>query len=162
MKLVSFLSHDRESGLFFVLDGADGIIYGPVRCRGEADNAAAASHDNIQEDPTRPFGDHPSGLYRIELVVDVPEGDQGTYGPHFLKLEPLEGEALRAGERGRTGIGIHGGRPGPKGTSNELRATHGCLRTSNRVITDVTEAVRAHLAAGRNVLYDCRLIDEEA
>lgn len=154
MKLLAELPVDREAeGRFTVLGGEVDVeaVFGPVRCRGEADNANAAAYDNVIEDPTRVGGDHPYGTYRVVGVVEDP-GDAHAYGPCFVQLRPVAGEALESWIKGRRGIGIHGGAPGAGGT---LRATYGCLRLDDWSVAQLAVLLAVERAAGREVFYDC-------
>jgi hypothetical protein len=157
MKCWSRLPKNRESeGTFWITDSAGATIFGPVRARGEADNSGAAAHGNVIEDPTKAYGDHPSGLYAIIAVVHDPVPAH-SYGPVFLKLDPRDGEALTAKLNGRAGIGIHGGDPGPGGG---LRSTFGCLRLTNEAVQQVGQLVQDGLAHGI-VQYECLIISPE-
>jgi hypothetical protein len=148
----------RIEGRFWVEDADDGrVLLAEQRCRGEADNATAARHDNVIEDPTRVGGDHPAGTYRVARAVSFHESDRQhwtTYGPWFFALEPVAGEALVAAEYGRSGIGLHGGAPGPGGT---LRETFGCLRVFNTTAFEVARLI-VPLSAHEAVRYQCDLI----
>lgn len=153
MKLRSLLPRNRELPGDFWIDGSDGTcIFGPVRCRGEADNSGAAAHGNVIEDPTKSYGDHPSGLYRIAKVVWDPTPPR-SYGPCFMLLDPKDGEALKAKQNGRSGIGIHGGDLAGDGT---LRVTFGCLRLDNDDAAAVGHLVEEGLAIGP-IDYECLL-----
>lgn len=167
MKIYSRLLQDRQAeGIIWwvvpapPVPGANHtneVIVGPYRARGEADNSGAKAHGNVQEDPTRAYGDHPSGLYRVAVIKTDPSPLR-SYGPRFLLLDPLNGEALQAEQNGRVGLGIHGGDLGPDGS---LRATFGCLRAENAVIIALANAVQGELAAGHRVLYECEILDTE-
>lgn len=134
IRLVSHLPKTRDAdGSFYVFDG-EHLLWGPTRCRGEADNANAAQHNNVIEDPTRVAGDHPAGNYRVVKAVSFHETDAThwfSYGPWFFLLDPLDGEAAKAKANGRVGIGLHGGTAGPRDT---LRPTYGCLRLFNESV----------------------------
>ena len=154
MKLWSELPEDRSQpgGIFYVVEGGK-IALGPVPAFGEADNSAAKKAGNETEDPTRPFGDHPWGLYRVMGVRDKPEPAR-SYGPAFLPLDPVHGEALAAEESGRTGLGIHGGDPAADGS---LRVTHGCLRLRNADAAKLAALVQRKLKTpNATVFYECR------
>lgn len=157
MKLYSLLPTNRyEAGEFWIEDVEGVRIYGPARCRGEADNAAARKADNVVEDPTRAYGDHPYGLYRAVAVawIDVNHQRQyDSYGPCFIKLRPVAGQAWEARQNGRNGFGAHGGKLHDDG---RLRETFGCLRLDNDVAKDVGTTVEAELKAGREVFYEAR------
>lgn len=135
MILHSRLPRNRDGeGQFWVVGDDQRLLLGPVRCRGEADNANAARANNVIEDPTRVGGDHPGGRYRLVRAVSFHESDREhwlTYGPWFFRLDPIEGEALLAKQAGRVGLGLHGGAPGPGDT---LRPTFGCLRLFNDAV----------------------------
>lgn len=156
MRLYSRLPLNREGQGSFWATNADGqTIFGPVRCRGEADNANAAKRDNVREDPTLAGGDHPFGTYVIERLVELSEREARewhTYGPFFIRLRGIEGEALKA-MADRSGIGLHGGAPGE---GNTLRATFGCCRLDDQNIQRLGDLVREELAAGRFVFYECQ------
>jgi hypothetical protein len=151
--LLARLPGDRQAeGTLEVFRGTARIL-GPMRCRGEADNAGAMRHGNVQEDPVRAYGDHPAGVYRVVLVARDPEPSD-SYGPAFLRLDGLAGEALDALRNGRTGIGIHGGRLDAAGG---LRATYGCLRVEDAVAAQLADLVEPELEARRPVVYRCEV-----
>lgn len=157
MKLWSQLPKDRfRDGRFWLTDDGGTVIFGPVPCRGEADNSGAAAHGNVLEDPTKSYGDHPAGTYRVLEVFWAPQPPR-SYGPAFLKLEPTGGEAYAAKANGRSGIGIHGGDPGPSG---ELRPTFGCLRLRNDDINVVATVVDQIRRGGTVIVYECTLEPE--
>lgn len=151
MKLYAMLPPNREAEgvIWGVEDGR--VVFGPERSRGEADNTGAFKAGNVQEDPTRAFGDHPYGTYRITDVVRDPAPAR-SYGPAFLKLAPVSGQAWEARQNGRTGLGIHGGDPGPNDT---LRPTFGCLRVTNEVAERLAGLVERQLAAIGECWYEC-------
>jgi len=131
MILHSRLPRNREHEGQFWVEAEGRTLLGPWRCRGEADNQNAARANNVIEDPTRVGGDHPAGTYRLVKAVSFHPTDTAhfpTFGPWFFLLDPLDGEALVAKQQGRTGLGLHGGAPGP---GDMLRATYGCLRLFN-------------------------------
>ena len=158
MRIVSVLPRDRYlAGTAWVEadpEAGGAVLHGPVRARGEADNASAAKANNVQEDPTRSFGDHPYGTYLVTEVVRVPPGGQRrTYRPFFLRLRPVGGEAWQARLNGRDGLGAHGG---ALHTDGRLRETFGCLRVDDATAEAWAELVTIELTAGRHVVYECR------
>lgn len=158
VRLEAVLPWNREAeGTILAYDAAEAVV-GPSRARGEADNTAAAAASNVQEDPRRAFGDHPFGLYRVVHVAWHPS-PADSYGPAFLALDPIDGEALTAKQNGRAGLGIHGGRLGGGGI---LRATYGCLRVEDAVAEALGLLVTRELEAGRPVFYRCRPEEETA
>lgn len=152
MRVLATLPADRyEAGELWVEhDGR--VVYGPVPARGEADTTNAIAHHNAQEDPTQAYGDHPYGRYLIQGIVPSTEERQATYGPFFLRLNPVAGQAWEARQNGRTGIGIHGGRPHADG---RLRETYGCLRLYNADLEGLVDVLIPALAAG-DVVYECK------
>jgi hypothetical protein len=127
----------------------------PGRAHADAVGATAAAHGNLTEDATRPFGDHPFGLYEVAGVVwSSTDPERQLYGPVRLRLEPIAGQALEAKKNGRTGLAIHGG-PTREG---QLRATLGCLRVDDDTAVALATAVEAELQAGRAVGYACEEI----
>jgi hypothetical protein len=124
-------------GVLMVEDDGGSIILGPFSCRGKADNGDAVAHGNPQRYPTLPYGDHPYGGYHVALVQkDKPTAH--TYGPYFLLLDPVSGDALKGKQNGRTGIALHGGDLSDQDIPyGPLRATDGCLRTTNEAISAI-------------------------
>jgi hypothetical protein len=132
MVLRSFLPINRALLGTIQAENDEGkILAGPFPARGKADNQDAAAHQNPERYPTRPYGDHPYGEYRVQNVVLKPVPAH-SFGPVFFLLDPERGDALSAKLLGRTGLGIHGGDPGSG--ANTLRATDGCLRTTNEAM----------------------------
>lgn len=151
MKIHVELPRDRtKTGALWVLSDNGETLYGPRRCRGKADNAEAASHGNPSRDPTRPFGDHPSGAYRVVLIEDG-KLPAHSYGHHFLLLDPTAGDALVAKRNGREGLALHDGDLNPDGS---LRATEGCLRVDPDTSDAVVALLRPTLALAA-VSYEC-------
>ena len=131
MKIQVQLHQNRALPGTFQVSSDDGlsVLLGPVPCLGKADNNDAAQHGNPSRDPTRPFGDTPTGSYTIVAIVSHSgETDLHTYGAFpSLLLDPQSGQALVAKQAGREGLMIHGGAPAAGGG---LRPTHGCIRLS--------------------------------
>jgi hypothetical protein len=158
LMLWACLPADR-AGQGVVWAAGQGRVLALGRAYGLADHQMAAVHHNAVEDPTQAFGEHPAGIYRVTGVVASTPEHVDSYGPDFLVLEPVGGEALTAQANGRTGIGIHGGRPREDGS---LRPTYGCLRVENAWMVVTAAEVRAALDAGVEVFYTCLLTSVEA
>ena len=155
MTLLALLPLDRErDGRLSVLDDAGRSIVGPVRCRGEADDAEEARHGTKDDDPLGAFGDHPFGSYRL-TAIEQNKPPAHSYGPFFFRLVPVAGQALEAWHAGRRGLGIHGGDLGP---DSRLRPTFGCLRCDDGTMETLAKLVAPELTAGRPVLYECRAL----
>lgn len=156
MKLLAELPVDRETeGRFSVLDEDGHCILGPVRCRGEADDAEEARHGTPDDDAIGVFGDHPFDGSRV-TAIEQNKQPARSYGPFFFRLFPLTGQAKAGWDAGRRGLGIHGGELGPGGM---LRPTYGCLRLDDETCESLAKLVAPELAAGRSVLYECRALE---
>ena len=110
----------------------DGQVIHRCPCLGKADNAKAAEMGNRDRNPLLPFGDTPTGLYR--LTKSGPWSPTSTYGIHpVLLMIPISGDALTShqGRIPRSGIWLHGGAPGRNSATAFLRPTHGCLRVAD-------------------------------
>jgi hypothetical protein len=115
---------------------------GPFECYGKADNASAAAKGNPTRDPTKSFGDTPTGRYRgfVNKIVSTPANDR-TYGPQpVITLDPQSGQAKIAKENGRFGLLIHGGALNAAG---RLRPTFGCVRVANDTMVKILAAIPA-------------------
>ena len=142
MRLHARLPQDRQHPGELTFESDDGaVIIGPFPCRGKADSADAEIHGNPSRNPLFPYGDHPYGTSRI-AAIEPGKLPAHTYGPCFLLLDPVSGDALIAKQNHRAGLGAHGGDPGQPGTLNELRATDGCLRTTNEAMTIIYPQVQ--------------------
>jgi hypothetical protein len=145
------LPKDRTlPGKLQAFDDGDLLILDGIGCLGKSDNATAKLHGNPDRITTRPFGDTPTGEYRVvQLVAHLhSESEIHTYGtfPSVL-LDPLSGDALAAKQNGRTGLMIHGGVPGGGG---RLRPTFGCIRIAENDERDlVALIVNSALALSR-------------
>ena len=96
--------------------------------------------------------------FRASLVagiVAVPESDtkkRHSYGPYFIQLNPVSGDAWTARQNGRTGIGLHGGDLAADGS---LRATYGCGRLDNDVLERLVALLRPQIDANTSIFYEC-------
>lgn len=140
MRLHSKLPLNRWlPGVLTVEDDGGNVVLGPFPCRGKADNYDAEKHGNPDRYPTLPYGDHPYGSYRV-AAVQADKQPARSYGPFFLLLDPVSGDAWKGRQNGRAGIAIHGGDPAPDPTPwGPLRATDGCLRTENEAVTQIAK-----------------------
>lgn len=156
MKLLAELPINREAEGRFTAFADDGtVVLGPVRCRGEADDAEEARHGTPDDDSIGVFGDHPFGESRL-TAIEQNKQPMRSYGPFFFRLFPLSGEAKVGWEQGRRGLGLHSGELGPGGW---LRCTYGCLRFDDETGERLAKLVAPELAAGRPVLYECRALE---
>lgn len=130
MRIEILLPRDRSSlGTLQAFNDDGEPVVGPVKCLGKADNAAAKLHGNPDRISIKPFGDTPTGEYRVaQLISHSGETEIHTYGTYpSILLDPLAGDALTAKQNGRLGLMIHGGDAGPSG---RLRPTYGCIRVA--------------------------------
>jgi hypothetical protein len=152
VKIESKLPRDRRVTGTLVVTGDDGVVlYGPVPARGKADQGLAERHGNPDRVTVRPFGDHPSGTYRV-LRVLWDKMPTRSYGPAFLALQGVSGDAYLAEDYGREGLAIHGGDPAADGG---LRSTEGCLRVTNEAVAALGRMVEDELRLGEVVEYEC-------
>lgn len=118
----------------------DGRELGSYAVYGKSDNATAKAKGNADRDPLKPFGDTPTGHWKV--TVGNKHADTHTYGtePVFM-LWPLDGQALAShGPRyRRTGIWLHGGGLNAAGG---LRPTFGCLRVHNETMAKLHTFIR--------------------
>ncbi len=129
-------------GALTVEDDGGNRVLGPLACRGKADSQIAAAQGNPERYPTLPYGDHPAGTSVVSAVVRDKQ-PAASFGPYFILLDGVSGDALLAAQNGRAGIAIHGGDSDPKpGPYGALRATKGCLRVSNDDVASIAAAVR--------------------
>ena len=113
-------------------------------------------------DQMKQNADTPTGKYKIGSVIDTSGWDQNSYGSLAVELTPIEGIAR---DSGRKGIKMHAGREATSNSQwdktyrgahpqrNSLRATHGCIRTSNEDIRSITSLIKATRAERNTFLY---------
>lgn len=141
MNLVAIFQSNRN------LTGAlevwhDGAKLADFPCLGKADNDMAAKKRNPSRNPERPYGDTPTGLWKV--YVSIIAQDKDTYGPGpLLLMTPISGQAIKAykAPNPRSGILIHGGNLGAAG---QLRPTYGCIRVHNETMARLHEFIRQH------------------
>jgi len=111
-----------------------------VLCR--SDKEFADGFGNTPRDPMQRGGDTPYGTYSCTISKFTPPVDEPhehSYGPYgFILLTPTGGDALKAAENGRRGIGFHSGVLNPVYTQWQgLRPTHGCSRVKDETMLDI-------------------------
>lgn len=121
----------------FVKGEADPRWILPARCYG-------ANGDNWT-----PGGDTPPGLYRMGVPEKIPVNDAAadSFGWWFVDMAEQENQER---ERGRAGIGFHGGGSGladPLAPYQGWQVTHGCVRLQNK---DLEKAVNSVQYAQKN------------
>jgi hypothetical protein len=107
----------RETGNLEVFDSDGGVGWGPAEVLGLTEHGFASDHGNPTRSTLYPFGDIPLGWYRARLSVPphLPylkptrtlRHEYGSSG--WLTLEPINGDALLARNRGAYGFAIVGG-----------------------------------------------------
>jgi len=153
--LLGLIPKDRASGpgRLLVCGGVNFAEFDEP-CQFKSDNAKAAEMGNPDRDPRYPYGDHPTGLWRIQvgrqygvwpliscvaLRCDwmygggqswVGQNAMDAYGaPGYKPWRPLP-PATKASNRdgARWSICIHGG---TLGVGGKLRPTYGCARLTD-------------------------------
>jgi hypothetical protein len=103
-----------------------------------------ATAHNPGREPVLPYGDTPTGTFRLAGVYASGDGTSlpaRHFGPHgVIALEAISGQALIAASAGRGKVLMHGGPPGPHG---RLRGTAGALRLTNEDMLTLRLAVDA-------------------
>jgi len=111
---------------------------------GRANDFAASEHGNPTRSPLQPYGDTPTGEYRVRGILETGDGtayDVKKFGPFgMIVLEPLCGQAAFADQNGRRVLVIHAG--SPKAAGKLLRATNGSVRMYDNELRELIEAVR--------------------
>lgn len=134
-KIVVSLPKDRLTAGALAVYMRDGGRVARFPCRGKADSARAAQAGNPKRDPAYPYGDAPAGDYG-ETWLNLFGEDHPRYGIGWIPLFGVYGQAWRARQNGRTGLGIHAGRGDEK-----LIATYGCIRMLDRDFKKLAELV---------------------
>lgn len=126
----------RNTGTIELIDTTTGLVlHGPRPILGRADRKTAAAKQNPNGVATLPYGDTPTGTYRVPIIHATGPGtpyDAMVYGnTGAIRLEPTGGDAAVAATNGRTGLLIHAGRQPPVPNpplESHLKPTNGCLR----------------------------------
>jgi hypothetical protein len=139
------LPEDRSlTGTLEVVDDQRNCILGPFQVCGKASDATALFHNNPGRSPILPFGDTPSGTFKLEKILPTGAGTiyaVQEYGPHgVIILRPLSDEAALADANGRFHIFIQGGHVRPDG---KLTTTNGSLRLANKDQLDLITLSRS-------------------
>lgn len=125
--LITLPKNRAEVGTLEVINIAGHRVF-TCDARGKADNAKAKSENNPDRDPTKPWGDTPTGAWASCRVTRFK--GRTTLGMGWIKLpaaHAVSGDAVQAKINGRTGLGIHAGRG-----NGSLMATYGCVRVFDR------------------------------
>jgi hypothetical protein len=135
-------NRDR-TGYLSVCDDLGRVFLGPFPVSARAADSIASENGNPTREPVLPFGDPPTGRYKV--VGAIPTG-QGTpyrgdlYGEMgAVVLAPISGDAALADACGRFQILIHGGRPADDG---RLRVSSGNFRVFDydlKILIDLVE-----------------------
>lgn len=115
-------------------------IAGPYDCLGISDRGAAVTHNNPTSSPLLPFGNTPTGTYRVYVLTVQKDTDGYGVNP-VLWLKPTGGDAMKAETDGkRSGLLIHGGKVNPAYTQwHGLRPTYGCVRMHDADIAQMLQ-----------------------
>lgn len=124
------LSENRnQSGILQIQERGSGRVLGVFEALARGSQGAGDTQMQVN-------GNTPTGTYQVIRIENTGSWNQSSYGPNgALRLDPISGNALAAElSSGRQGLLVHGGTLGGNNYwrgSNELRATHGCIRLSN-------------------------------
>lgn len=146
---VSLPNNRLNTGTVELVDPTTGLrVFGPVPALGRAARDTAKKKNNPDGISTLPYGDTPSGGYRIPYVLASGAGTNhpaDTYGSAgVIVLDPVSGDALTAENNGRTGLLIHAGRQvsSPTPLPGHLRPTNGCIRMLEGDLAGLIQAMR--------------------
>ena len=139
------LASDRNRvGRLILKDDAGRKLAGPYSVCGRANDFAASEHRNPTRSPLQPYGDTPTGEYRMRGIVRTGRGtayDATVFGKFgMIALEPVRGQAAIADQNGRHVLVIHAGTPNP--ASRLLYATNGSVRMYDDDLRELIEALR--------------------
>ena len=137
------LASDRNRvGRLILKDDAGRKLAGPYSVCGRANDFAASEHRNPTRSPLQPYGDTPTGEYRMRGIVRTGRGtayDASKFGKFgMIVLEPVRGQAAIADQNGRHVLVIHAGTPNP--ASRLLYATNGSVRMYDDDLRELIEA----------------------
>src|SRR5271165_2552536 len=139
------LASDRNRvGRLILKDDAGRKLAGPYSVCGRANDFAASEHRNPTRSPLQPYGDTPTGEYRLRSIVRTGRGTTydatlfGRFG--MIALDPVRGQAAIADQNGRHILVIHAGTPNP--ASRLLYATNGSVRMFDDDLRDLIDALR--------------------
>lgn len=125
------LQKDRRAPGALVLRDARGDTMFSCQCLGRS----AGAESNPTRDPLKFRGDTPTGRYASTFITHLPKPVTGI-GTLWITLDPdnfYDGSQARQAElKGRTGLGVHGGRG-----NTVLMATHGCVRLLDKDMADL-------------------------
>ena len=139
------LPTDRNRVGRLLLTDNDGFpLLGPYPVCGRANDFAASEHGNPTRSPLRPYGDTPTGQYRVRGFAATGAGtpyDTRKFGRSgMIVLEPLQSEAPIAGRNDGWVLLIHAGTPNPG--SSLLYATNGSLRMYDNDLRELIDVIR--------------------
>ncbi|WP_052730177.1 L,D-transpeptidase [Sphingomonas sp. SRS2] len=132
--LVIKLPSDRKlPGKLMLFSPAAGPADKPIfscSCLGRS----AGHANNPTRDPLKYRGHTPLGEYAVTFVTTLARPITGI-GSLWVGLDPIGGQAQKAEDAGRTGLGIHGGRG-----DEVFKMTHGCIRLLDRDMAALAKA----------------------
>jgi hypothetical protein len=145
-------NRDR-TGYLSIHDDLGRILLGPFPVSARAADSIAAENGNPTREPVLPFGDPPTGRYKVVGVICTGQGTPyrgDLYGDAgAVVLAPISGDAALADACGRFQILIHGGRPAADG---RLRVSSGNFRVFDGDLNVLMGVVKSGKGA---VIADC-------
>ena len=140
---IRLLSSRDLEGEVRIEDERGRVRSGPFPISGRAADPIAAAHGNPERNPLLPYGDPPTGVYRIGGLRETGAASglrTDLYGrAGAIVLLPWSGDAALADAVGRFEIFIHGGAPGKAGA---LRMSVGHFRVSNEAMAALSVELR--------------------
>jgi hypothetical protein len=136
-------NRDR-TGYLSACDDLGGVLVGPFPVSARAADSIASENGNPTREPVLPFGDPPTGRYKVVGVIptgrDTPYradlyGDGGA-----IVLAPVSGDAALADACGRFQILIHGGHPSE---GARLRVSSGNFRVFDHDLKSLIDVVKS-------------------
>jgi hypothetical protein len=131
-RIIARLPANRDICGTLSIEGPGGRrLAGPFFVGGRADDRLAIDGGNPERNPLLPFGDTPTGAYRVADIVPTGRGtaypveEFGAAG--MVVLEATGGDAVLADANGRFRLFIHGGAT----LGGLLKPTEGSLRLAN-------------------------------
>lgn len=129
-------------GRLSLIDDDDRVICGPFAVAGRASSLLAARHGNPTREPTLPYGDTPTGVYRVTQSMPVghsmADASHRFGGQSVLLLQPVSGDAALAEANGRFHLYIQADAPGD---NSALRSSAGSLRLKATAMAELVDLV---------------------
>lgn len=153
------LPSDRgKGGELRLVDAATGeTVLGPLPCLGLASKSLANEKGNPRLDPTKGFGNTPTGSFDVLGTLPASEEPKlrDSFGPiPRLRIVGRSGDALVREAWAKDTLRIHGGRKADQ-KNRYLRPTAGCIRVFNADMQSLLDYIQKH-----EITYPFQLVVE--